>query len=333
MEAARNVPIEGWPGEGHTFLAVARRVVAEGTVLNPAVGPEPVTGSTRMKGGSATKMLLDCLWHRAAAHAAGASAREMMLRFRECCNAAYGPQERETLGAAIESAAAALRADRSVLYVADSALQGMLGLIDASECPPTFGAVPENVRAYVEGPLFGIAGIDATRDFAPRAGDCVFVIARSPEKRAVFAAKARAAGATVIELPPFAEDCFGQMQLKLTLNAISTGAFVLFGKIYGNRMLDLRLSNNKLYHRAISIVSEIAKVDAERARASLWRAIYRSDAPPCSEATAVSAHVAAATQCERVVPVAVLLASGAARTVQEAVGRIAQTPKLRDCLN
>jgi N-acetylmuramic acid 6-phosphate (MurNAc-6-P) etherase len=332
VEAARNVAIEGWPGEGRTFLAVARRVAVQGVVLNPAVGPEPVTGSTRMKGGSATKMLLDCLWRRAT-QPDGPSARETMVRFRECCNAAYGEKERGWLGNAIESAAAALRAECSVLFVADNSLQGMLGLIDASECPPTFGAVPENVRAYVEGPLFGIHGIDATRDFAPRSGDCVVVIARDAAKRALYAEKARDAGATVVELPPFPDDCFGQMQLKLTLNAISTGAFVLFGKIFGNRMLDLRLSNNKLYHRAISIVAEIARVDADVARASLWRSIYRSNAPQCTEATAVSAHVQAASLRDRVVPVAILLASGAAHTVEEAVLRIAQTPKLRDCLN
>jgi hypothetical protein len=285
-----------------------------------------------MKGGSATKMLLDCLWHRATADSGGGGGHAMMERFRQACDDAYAPPQQSFLARAIESAAAALRAQRSVLYVAEGALPGMLGLIDASECPPTFGATPDNVRAFVDVSLFGIRGIDAAKDFAPQSGDCVFVIANSAAKREAFSAKARAAGATVLELPPFADDCFGQMQLKLTLNAISTGAFVLFGKIYGNRMLDLRLSNNKLYHRAISIVCEIAKVDVETARACLWRSIYRTDTPECSESTAVSAHVEAASVRDRVVPVAVLLASGAARSVQEAVDRIAKTPKLRDCL-
>jgi hypothetical protein len=55
------------------------------------------------------------------------------------------------------------------------------------------------------------------------------------------------------------------------------GAFVLFGKVFGNRMVDVRVSNNKLYFRAISIVAEIAKVDQNVARENLWKAIYRTD--------------------------------------------------------
>jgi N-acetylmuramic acid 6-phosphate (MurNAc-6-P) etherase len=57
---ARNAPIEGW---NKTFLDVARRVEADprSVVLNPIVGPEPITGSTRMKGGSATKLLLEII--------------------------------------------------------------------------------------------------------------------------------------------------------------------------------------------------------------------------------------------------------------------------------
>ncbi len=332
VEAARNVAIEGWPGEGHTFLAVARRVAQEGIVLNPSVGPEPVTGSTRMKGGTATKVMLDCIWHHVL-HGASFSTRQMMQSFRASCERAYaGQQRKQHLGEAIRAAAAALSAHKSILYLSDDALMGMLGLIDASECPPTFGAKSENVRAYVAAPLFGIAGIDAEKDFAPQPGDCVFVISKSETRTRELLSRALVSGVTAMEIGPFSQDCFGQIELKLTLNAISTGAFVLFGKIYGNRMLDLRLSNNKLYFRAISIVAEISGVDSSVARACLWRSIYRSDAPLCDELTPVSTHVQAASSVDRIVPVAILLASKAVATTEEAVRRIAATPKLRDCL-
>ena len=136
-------------------------------------------------------------------------------------------------------------------------------------------------------------------------------------------------------LGPFADSFEGQISLKLTLNAISTGAFVVYGKIYGNRMIDVRLSNNKLVHRAIAIVQDVAQVSLEEAREAIWRAIYRQDKKQIHETvdedTPISEHVAAASRVDRVVPVAVLLARNLCATVEEALSRIDKTPKLRDC--
>jgi N-acetylmuramic acid 6-phosphate (MurNAc-6-P) etherase len=50
-------------------------------------------------------------------------------------------------------------------------------------------------------------------------------------------------------------DAFGEMALKLTLNILTTGSFIRLGKVYRSRMIDLRVSNLKLYRRAISIVA------------------------------------------------------------------------------
>ncbi len=330
VEAARNVPIENWR-PGQTFLTVARRVLAEGTVLNPLVGPEPVTGSTRMKGGSATKIMLDCIWSRVENNA-GMPTSNLMAQYRASCNSIY-LQEKELLASLIQSGAAALSSGHSILYVSDSLLQGALAVIDASECPPTFGASHEDVRAYLMGDLFGTLGISVEKDFKPRKHDCVIAIGSS--KDADFVKNAQAAGANVHFLNISSNVLrVGHMQLKLCLNAISTGAFVMYGKIYGNRMLDLRLSNNKLYFRAISIVKEIAKVDDATAKRSIWRSVYRLDVPETlvSDDTPISKHVEEASKRDRVVPVAVLLASGTEKTVSDAVSRIAKTPKLRDCL-
>jgi N-acetylmuramic acid 6-phosphate (MurNAc-6-P) etherase len=335
VEAARNVPIENWP-EG-TFLTVARRVQAEGTVLNPLVGPEPVTGSTRMKGGSATKIMLDCIWNRVAdGHH---STAELVRRYREECNRVYLNDNQQQLAALIRAGSEALFAGKSILYVCADRLAGALAVIDASECPPTFGAVPDNVRAYLRGTLFGATGICVDKDFAPRPSDCVVVI-ESSDAAATLALveRAKAAKANVHVLTGFQNGKDGKhlehMKLKLSLNAISTGAFVLFGKVYGNRMLDLRLSNNKLYFRAISIVKEIARVDDATAKLCVWKSVYRSDQPEAlvGDATPISAHVDAASRRERVVPVAILLASKAEETVNAAVARIERSPKLRDCL-
>ena len=49
-------------------------------------------------------------------------------------------------------------------------------------------------------------------------------------------------------------DSLAEVALKMALNVVSTGAHVLIGKVYGNRMIDVRVSNDKLLHRAAAIV-------------------------------------------------------------------------------
>lgn len=333
IENARNVPIEGWGDGTRTFLQVARRMAQPeggGIIINPWIGPEPITGSTRMKGGTATKILLECIWH-------DGPVAPLVEQYRVACNEAYLGRE-TCIGEWIESAAHALAADRSIVYVSSHPLAGMLGLIDASECPPTFGARPTDVVASVDGGVKGVRNVDAAAHYRPRAGDCVFVLAmqngdqRLSSRNAELMHQATQAGARAYLVGPFSESGLGQIQLKLTLNAISTGAFVLFGKVYGNRMVDVRLSNNKLYHRAIGIVRDIAHVSESAAKHALWRALYRTDTPHgINDDTPVSAHVAQAARVNRVVPIAILLATGAVSTVDDALARIAKTPKIRDC--
>jgi N-acetylmuramic acid 6-phosphate (MurNAc-6-P) etherase len=331
VESARNVAIENWPGE-QSFLSVARRVLAEGVVLNPLVGPEPVTGSTRMKGGSATKIVIDCIWNRANSGYPTDSFRLL----RDASNTAYTDNKKQLLAENINAGSKALFANHSILYVSSNLLLGALAVIDASECPPTFGADPENVRAYLLPPLFGMTGVSAEHDFKPRSKDVVVVISDHMYDKATedYVAQAKAMGASVFLIGPYFPDNQGHLELKLTLNAISTGAFVLFGKVYGNRMLDLRLSNNKLYFRAISIVKEIARVDDVTAKLSVWKSVYRSDAPEqehhITDETAISRHVEAASLQNRVVPIAILLASKKESSVDAAVQRISKTPKLRE---
>ena len=47
--------------------------------------------------------------------------------------------------------------------------------------------------------------------------------------------------------------------LKLITNAITTGGMILRGRVYGNRMINLTVSNNKLFHRSIKIIQEITR--------------------------------------------------------------------------
>lgn len=108
----------------------------------------------------------------------------------------------------------------------------------------------------------------------------------------------------------FLEECLLEISVKWILNAISTGAHVLKGKVLRNLMIDVKVSNNKLFHRAVSIVSTFAKVDHETALHAILQAIYRTDTINDVMDRQVSEHVASGTVIDQVVPVAVLVATG-----------------------
>ncbi|EGD80773.1 glucokinase regulatory protein [Salpingoeca rosetta] len=107
---------------------------------------------------------------------------------------------------------------------------------------------------------------------------------------------------------------FAEIAMKLVLNAITTGAFVLTGKVMKNRMIDLQVSNNKLFFRSLGIIQEFSGVSETHARTALLRSIYDCtdvskevcDAPISQH---IRSAVAAAQAAHRVVPTAVVLAS------------------------
>ncbi len=103
--------------------------------------------ATGLKSGTATKVLLESLVC-AAVHGAERLIPALdayLLATRE----AYS--DPDGLARLVELAGAALRAQHRVWYVASHGGLGAVAVIDASECPPTFGALPEDVQARVEG--------------------------------------------------------------------------------------------------------------------------------------------------------------------------------------
>lgn len=104
--------------------------------------------------------------------------------------------------------------------------------------------------------------------------------------------------------------CLDEMSLKLFLNAVSTGGHVIKGKILQNLMIDVKVSNNKLFRRAVGIVSELSRVSEDRALTALLQAIYRREYITDSmRKDVISNHVSVGTHKERVVPLAILLAT------------------------
>jgi hypothetical protein len=123
-----------------------------------------------------------------------------------------------------------------------------------------------------------------------------------------------------------------ELTLKICLNALTTGAFIQIGKVFHNQMIDLRISNHKLYVRAIETIARLARVDEGTAREALHRAAFRSDALEDEERDAPpSAVVKAAGSRARVVPTALLLARGG-WTVAEAGELLQRDPVVRRVL-
>ena len=238
-----------------------------------------------------------------------ASAREIVdLMNREDAGvAAVVAAQADAIALAVEMAAATLRAGGRLFYVG-AGTSGRLGVLDASECPPTFGTDPEMVQGIIAG---GVAALTRSQEGAedqPESGareldsrnvtssDFVIGIAASGTTPFVHGAVHRAreigasTGVITCTVPPASllEDCdvaivtivgpevvTGSTRLKagtatkLVLNTISTGAMILLGKTYGNLMVDMRASNAKLTDRAERILMEVAGVAREEARAQL----------------------------------------------------------------
>jgi N-acetylmuramic acid 6-phosphate etherase len=212
--------------------------------------------------------------------------------------------QREPIAAALSAAEQVLRSGGRLFY-AGAGTSGRLGVLDASEIPPTFGAPPDLVQGIIAG---GAAALTRSQEGAEdrpegarddldqagvRAGDFVIGIAASgttPYVRAALqhAKKIGARTAIVACSPPPAETLAaadiaivvltgpevvtGSTRMKagtatkLVLNTITTGAMIRLGKTYGNLMVDLQATNTKLRDRAERIVSEVCGVTADEAR-------------------------------------------------------------------
>jgi N-acetylmuramic acid 6-phosphate etherase len=214
---------------------------------------------------------------------------------------------REPIAALIGEVERAFRTGGRLFY-AGAGTSGRLGVLDASECPPTFGVDFEMVQGMIAGgeaamfraqegaedsPEGGARDVDAR---GVRAGDVVVGIAASgttPYVRGVLE-RARALGARTAVVacspPPAAtlaaadvavvavtgpEVLTGSTRLKagtatkMILNMVTTGAMIRIGKAYGNLMVDLRATNAKLVDRSERIVMEVTGVGRDEARALL----------------------------------------------------------------
>jgi N-acetylmuramic acid 6-phosphate etherase len=211
--------------------------------------------------------------------------------------------ERKSIARATDLAEEAFRSGGRLIYVG-AGTSGRLGVLDASEMPPTYGTDPEMVQGVIAGgydaltrakegaedqPAEGAAAIDARR-VGPN--DFVLGIATSGTTPFVHGAlqRARERGAKtgfLLCTPPLPEYrklydvviaplvgpevVTGSTRMKagtatkLVLNTITTGAMIRLGKVFGNLMVDLRATNEKLQDRSERILMEVLDISRSRA--------------------------------------------------------------------
>lgn len=218
--------------------------------------------------------------------------------------------QREPIARAVEEAEATFRRGGRLFYVG-AGTSGRLGVLDASEMPPTYGTDPEMVQGIIAGGYAALTrsqeGAEddietAVRDldsFGVRAGDFVVGIAASGTtpyvRRALEHARSKGASTALVACSPPPKEAAAAADIlivavtgpeavtgstrmkagtatKLILNRITTGAMVRLGKTFGNLMVDMRATNVKLVDRSQRIVMEVCDVDREQAKQLIEKA-------------------------------------------------------------
>jgi len=205
------------------------------------------------------------------------------------------------LAAAIDAIAERLAQGGRLFYLG-AGTSGRLGVLDAAECPPTFCSPPELVQGVLAGGaaallrssegledleeagqadleargfsaadvLVGIAAGGTTPyvhgglRHARRLGALAIALACVPADQVPMPADLEIRLITGPELLTGSTRLKAGTATKMALNILSTGVMVRLGKVYGNRMVDVAVTNSKLEDRALRILADLAAVDRSR---------------------------------------------------------------------
>ena len=190
---------------------------------------------------------------------------------------------------------------------------GRLGILDAVECPPTYSTEPEMVQGLIAGGYPAIfkavegaedskeLGVEDMKGIRFTAGDVLVGVAASGRTPYVLGCMeyAKELGAVTVAVTccpgsvldtyadigiapaPGPEVVTGSTRMKsgtaqkMVLNMLSTGAMIKLGKVYGNLMVDVKPSNEKLVRRCVTIVCTATECDEATATAALEQCEYR----------------------------------------------------------
>src|SRR5262249_7553536 len=217
---------------------------------------------------------------------------------RNVAEAVYRALDR--IAEAVDLAAQRLQAGGHLFYIC-SRTSGRLGVLDASECPPTFGVSPDLIQGIIAGGpaalsrsiegaeddqeqggrdleaagftekdvLVGLSASGATPytlgavQYAKRAGAATISITCNPSSALASAADVNIAVVVGPEVIAGSSRMKAGTAQKMVLNMISTGTMIRMGLVYGNLMSHLVATNQKLRRRAIQIISSEVGLDAE----------------------------------------------------------------------
>lgn len=207
------------------------------------------------------------------------------------------------IGQAIEVITTALSQKGRLAYFG-AGTSGRIGILDASECPPTYNTDPHQIQAFIAGGEEAVChsvenaedradfALQDLQKFAPNPKDVIVSVSASgnPAYVVEILKQAQKLGCKTIAVTtnchaafkPFAdificpqvgpEVVTGSSRMKsgtaqkMVLNMLTTGAMIRLGKTFHNYMVDVRVSNKKLYQRAIRIVSEIGNISKDEAK-------------------------------------------------------------------
>nr|XP_056708409.1 glucokinase regulatory protein [Euleptes europaea] len=406
VSMARNEKIEDFHS---TFRQVAERMEKlqeshKAFILNPAVGPEGITGSSRMKGGTATKVLLETLLltaHKTVSKDSEISEKcllEILRTYERAHKVTYSQSKK--IAALVKQAGTSLQ-KKAYVYMVGWHTLGIIAIMDGAECIPTFGADINDVRGFLigdhsemfnreadliaQGPKFAFSEEDFVKTILPTLTEldtvlflftadgelpyshppclspaddlveveklAVQVKERTSNMQAVcHASVGQYLPASLKKLFPsvisimwpilfleyegnFIQRFQRELSTKWILNTVSTGAHVLKGKVLRNYMVDPKVSNTKLFGRAVSILQRFTGHSQAKCLEVLLQVIY--DPEPLSEAirgAPVSKHIAVATEKTKVVPTS-LLCLLRNYSVQEARSRLDAATTIRGALD
>jgi N-acetylmuramic acid 6-phosphate etherase len=215
-------------------------------------------------------------------------------------------REIPSIARAVDAIVSGIRKGGRLIYVG-AGTSGRLAVLDAAECPPTFGISPHTVQAMIAGGKKALtSAVEGAEDSARNAvrdlraerlsrNDVVVGIAASGTTPYVLSALsfAHKRGATTVAITsnrnaPIARDAqiviatdvgpeivTGSTRLKagtsqkLVLNMLSTAAMVRLGHVYDNLMIDVALTNEKLRQRGLRILAEASGADPSAAEHAL----------------------------------------------------------------
>jgi N-acetylmuramic acid 6-phosphate etherase len=209
----------------------------------------------------------------------------------------------DALTSAIEAIADRLRRGGRLFYLG-AGTSGRLGVLDSAECPPTFCSSPDLVQGVLAGgaaallrssegledqhdggrddllargfcgddALVGIAAggttpyVHGALEHAQRVGALAIAMACVPADQVPMPCDIDIRLLTGPEVLTGSTRLKAGTATKMALNILSTGVMVKLGKVYGNRMVDVAVTNSKLEDRALRILADLAGVDREHGR-------------------------------------------------------------------